>query len=163
MGFLNKQVTQVVAFFIALSLIIGCIWYFGHLKYQNGVQDTEAAYQQQVNELNEVQRSIEREAQNQVNKVMEKAANDREQTQSIIDSVSADNDRLRQRTENLASQLRQNASTTATLDGEAAAAGWTLFGSCTKRYEAMGAIADKQRDDLAEWKGYGEMVGDFGR
>lgn len=154
----KKEIMLVVVFFIIFISIIGGIWCFGQLKYKAGVNDTEAKYQQQITELNEAQRSIEREAQNQVNELSEKAEHERQKTQSIIDNVSADNDRLRQRAEVLASKLRESASSATSLDVEAAAQGWALFGSCTKRYENMGAIADKQRDDLKEWQGYGGVM-----
>lgn len=39
-----------------------------------------------------------------------------------------------------------------------AAQGWVLLGECGKQYAAMAEIADTQRDKLAEWQAWGEVV-----
>ena len=38
---------------------------------------------------------------------------------------------------------------------------WTLLGECAKEYKEMGQVADQQRDQLAEWQGYGETIEQF--
>ena len=42
-----------------------------------------------------------------------------------------------------------------------AAQGWVLLGECGKRYAAMAEIADGQRDKLAEWQAWGEVVSEL--
>ena len=42
-----------------------------------------------------------------------------------------------------------------------AAQGWVLLGECGKRYAAMAEIADGQRDDLARWQAWGEVVSEL--
>lgn len=42
-----------------------------------------------------------------------------------------------------------------------AAQGWVLLGECGKRYAAMAEIADTQRDKLAEWQAWGEVVSEL--
>ena len=56
---------------------------------------------------------------------------------------------------------RRNLPATAETAGapdEAAAAGWQLFGRCAERYAGVAEIADRQRNDLAEWQAYGQVV-----
>lgn len=49
--------------------------------------------------------------------------------------------------------------TTAASD-EAFTKGWALFGECTARYAEMAEVADRQRNDLAEWQAYGKAISD---
>ena len=75
-------------------------------------------------------------------------------------------DRLQQR---VAAQTNQGASVknlpqTARPSADAnAAQGWVLLGECGKRYAGLAAIADEQRDDLARWQAWGEVVDGVGQ
>lgn len=41
---------------------------------------------------------------------------------------------------------------------ETATKGWELFGASAARYAELAEVADKQRNDLAEWQAYGKAV-----
>lgn len=75
-------------------------------------------------------------------------------------------DRLQQR---VAAQANQGGSVknlpqTARPSADAnAAQGWVLLGECGKRYAGLAAIADEQRDDLARWQAWGEVVDGVGQ
>lgn len=75
-------------------------------------------------------------------------------------------DRLQQR---VAAQANQGGSVknlpqTARPPADAnAAQGWVLLGECGKRYAGLAAIADEQRDDLARWQAWGEVVDGVGQ
>ena len=43
-------------------------------------------------------------------------------------------------------------------DGEEVAKGWQLFGKCAAEYAGMAEVADRQRNDLAEWQAYGQTI-----
>ncbi len=165
MGVLLKkywaQVTQVVAFFIALAIVIGGIWYFGHLRYEKGVQDTENWYQSEIAILEAVQWSIERSAQEQVNTLMKEAENERQKTKLAIAAANSANSSLQQYTKDIANKLRETASPTSTFDVEKAARGWELLGQCSDEYSKLANVTDNQNDDLAEWQGYGGVIADL--
>ena len=54
--------------------------------------------------------------------------------------------------------LPKAAQTTGTLNDEALARGWALFGKCAIEYAGVAEVADEQRNDLAEWQAYGRVV-----
>ena len=73
-------------------------------------------------------------------------------------------DRLQQRIQTKTNQggSVKNLPQTARPSADAnAAQGWVLLGECGKRYAAMAEIADTQRDKLAEWQAWGEVVSEL--
>lgn len=50
------------------------------------------------------------------------------------------------------------AATATASDGNTAAGSWILFADCTAKYAEMAETADAQRNELAEWRAYGETV-----
>ena len=95
--------------------------------------------------------------QAKVDKLEKDVVNEREKTRHVIADMQSNADRLQQRAESLAQRVRANASTTSAPD-DAIAAGWSLFGRCTKEYGSMAGIADEQRYDLAEWQKYRAVI-----
>ena len=140
-----------------VGLFLFSIWYYGQAQYQKGVANTTAKFNEAIEKSGKAERSREQNLQAEVDKLEKDAVNEREKTKLVIADMQSNADRLQQRAESLAARLRANASTTSTPD-DALAAGWSLFGQCTKRYAEMGAIADRQRDDLAEWQKYGSVI-----
>ena len=146
---------------VVVALFLLTIWFNGQSQYQKGVANTTAKFNETLAESDKTERKREQILQAEVDKLEKDAVNEREKTKHVIADMQSNADRLQQRAESLAEslaeRLRANASTTSTSDG-AIAAGWSLFGQCTKRYAEMGAVADRQRDDLAEWQKYGSVI-----
>ena len=154
---LEKMALEAVAFITVAVVLIFSIWYYGHAQYQKGVANTTVKFNKTLEESGKAERSREQNLQAKVDKLEKDAVNEREKTKLVIADMQSNADRLQQRAESFAKRLRTNASTTSAPD-DAIAAGWSLFGQCTKRYAEMGAVADQQRNDLAEWQKYGTVI-----
>ena len=155
-GFLKLTWKPLLAIAV-VALFLFSIWYYGQAQYQKGVANTTAKFNKALEKSGKAERSREQNLQAKVDKLEKDAVNEREKTKLVIADMQSNADRLQQRAESLAERLRTNASTTSTSD-DAIAAGWSLFGQCTKRYAEMGAVADRQRNDLAEWQKYGAVI-----
>ena len=155
-GFLKLTWRPLLAIAV-VALFLFSIWYYGQAQYQKGVANTTAKFNEALEESGKSERSREQSLQAEVDKLEKDAVNEREKTKLVIADMQSNADRLQQRAESLAERLRANASTASAPDGTIAA-GWSLFGQCTKRYAEMGAVADRQRDDLAEWQKYGSVI-----
>ena len=155
-GFLKLTWKPLLAIAV-VALFLFSIWYYGQAKYQKGVANTTAKFNKALEESGKAERSREQNLQAKVDKLEKDAVNEREKTKHIIADMQSNADRLQQRAESFAERLRANASTPSAPD-DTLAAGWSLFGQCTKRYAEMGAVADRQRDDLAEWQKYGAVI-----
>ena len=116
--------------------------------HDKGYSEAAAKYERQALEAAKLQ-TIEQEKQN---------------AQTANANLRRELDRLQQR---ITQQSRQGASVknlpeTARPSADAnAAQGWVLLGECGKRYAAMAEIADGQRDKLAEWQAWGEVVSEL--
>ena len=155
-GFLKLTWKPLLAIAV-VALFLFSIWFYGQSQYQKGVANTTAKFNKALEESGKAERSREQNLQAKVDKLEKDAVNEREKTKLVIADMQSNADRLQQRAESFAKQLRANASTTSAPD-DTLAAGWSLFGQCTKRYAEMGAVADRQRDDLAEWQKYGAVI-----
>ena len=155
-GFLKLTWKPLLAIAV-VALFLFSIWYYGQAQYQKGIANTTAKFNKALEESGKAERSREQNLQAKVDKLEKDAVNEREKTKHVIADMQSNADRLQQRAESFAKRLRTNASTTSAPD-DALAAGWSLFGQCTKRYAEMGAVADRQRDDLAEWQKYGTVI-----
>ena len=155
-GFLKLTWKPLLAIAV-VGLFLFSIWYYGQAQYQKGVANTTAKFNEAIEKSGKAERSREQNLQAEVDKLEKDAVNEREKTKLVIADMQSNADRLQQRAESFAERLRADASTTSAPD-DAIAAGWTLFGQCTKRYAEMGAVADRQRDDLAEWQKYGAVI-----
>lgn len=155
-GFLKLTWKPLLAIAV-VALFLFIIWHYGQAQYKKGVANTTAKFNKTLEESGKTERSREQNLQAKVDKLEKDAVNEREKTKHVIADMQSNADRLQQRAESLAKRLRANASTTSAPD-DALAAGWSLFGQCTKRYAEMGAVADRQRDDLAEWQKYGSVI-----
>ena len=156
MGFLKLTWRPLLAIAV-VALFLFSIWFYGQSQYQKGVANTTAKINETLAESGKTERKREQILQAEVDKLEKDAVNEREKTKLVIADMQSNADRLQQRAESFAKRLRANASTTSAPD-DTLAAGWSLFGQCTKRYAEMGAVADRQRDDLAEWQKYGAVI-----
>ena len=155
-GFLKLTWKPLLAIAV-VAIFLFSIWYYGQAQYQKGVANTTAKFNKALEESGKAERLREQNLQEKVDKLEKDAVNEREKTKLVITDMQSNADRLQQRAESFAKRLRTNAGTTSAPD-DAIAAGWSLFGQCTKRYAEMGAVADRQRDDLAEWQKYGAVI-----
>ena len=102
----------------------------------------------------------ERQAAAALSAEQAKIENERQHAKTVISGLRGELGRVQQYAENQRSRanLPKTAATTGTLDDEAIARGWTLFGKCTAEYAGMAEVADEQRNDLAEWQAFGRVV-----
>ena len=102
----------------------------------------------------------ERQAAAALSAEQAKIEKERQHAKTVIAGLRGELGRLQQYAENQRSRanLPKTAATTGTLDDEAIARGWTLFGKCAAEYAGMAEVADEQRNDLAEWQAFGRVV-----
>ena len=102
----------------------------------------------------------ERQAAAALSAEQAKIEKERQHAKTVIAGLRGELGRVQQYAENQRSRanLPKTAATTGTLDDEAIARGWTLFGKCTAEYAGMAEVADEQRNDLAEWQAFGRVV-----
>ena len=145
-------------------LVSGCLMYGRH-EYRRGHQAATAYYEKQAlaaenARINAVRQTEQKAAQDYAAK-LQSIEQEKQNAQNANLALRRELDRLQQR---VAAQTNQGGSVknlpqTARASADAdAAQGWVLLGECGKRYAAMAEIADTQRDKLAEWQAWGEVV-----
>lgn len=134
------------------ALLAAAVWTYGHRQHQAGYLKAQTEYRLQ--EAAQTAAVLERERRTAAQLAAKQAEIEKEKihAENIIADLRGELDRVRQRV-----STRLSAAAAGTGD-EAAAAGWTLFGHCAAEYAAMAEIADRQRNDLAEWQAYGQAV-----
>ena len=102
----------------------------------------------------------ERQAAAALSAEQAKIEKERQHAKTVIAGLRGELGRVQQYAENQRGRtnLPKTAATTGTLDDEAIARGWTLFGKCAAEYAGMAEVADEQRNDLAEWQAFGRVV-----
>lgn len=146
---------------LALLALFGAWQYDRARQYTRGQTDkaaeislalAEAAKKQAEDTLNQ-----ERQAQRKLHAAQAAVEKERQDAQTVITDMRRELDRLRRHTAARAA-LPAAAASARPSDGTAAAQGWVLLGQCAERYAAVAETADEQRNDLAEWRAYGEAV-----
>ncbi len=84
---------------------------------------------------------------------------ERSHAKTVINSLRGELERVQQYAR--AQSGRRNlpaADSAAGASDESVAKGWALFGKCAAEYAGMAEVADRQRNDLAEWQAYSRIV-----
>ena len=146
----------------ALLLALAAAWQADRARqYTRGQADkaaeislalAKAAKKQTEDTLNQ-----ERQAQRRLHAAQAAVEKERQDAQTVITDMRRELDRLRRHTATRAA-LPAAAASARPSDGTDAAEGWVLLGQCAERYAAVAETADGQRNDLAEWRAYGEAV-----
>lgn len=151
---------------IALLALFGAWQYDRARQYTRGQTDkaaeislalAKAAQRQTEDTLNQ-----ERQAQRKLHAAQAAVEKERNHAQTVITDMRRELDRLRRHTATRAA-LPAAAASARPSDGADAAEGWVLLGQCAERYAAVAETADEQRNDLAEWRAYGEAVASTAR
>lgn len=151
---------------IALLALFGAWRYDCARQYTRGQTDkaaeislalAKAAKKQAEDTLNQ-----ERQAQRKLHAAQAAVEKERNHAQTVITDMRRELDRLRRHTATRAA-LPAAAASARPSDGADAAEGWVLLGQCAERYAAVAETADEQRNDLAEWRAYGEAVASTAR
>ena len=102
----------------------------------------------------------ERQAAAALSAEQAKIEKERQHAKTVIAGLRGELGRLQQYAENQRrrTNLPKATTTTGTLNDEAVARGWALFGKCAAEYAGMAEVADEQRNDLAEWQAFGRVV-----
>jgi putative membrane protein len=151
----------------ALLLALAAAWQADRARqYTRGQADkaaeislalAKAAKKQTEDTLNQ-----ERQAQRRLHAAQAAVEKERQDAQTVITDMRRELDRLRRHTAERAALPATPASARPS-DGADAAEGWVLLGQCAERYAAVAETADGQRNDLAEWRAYGEAVASTAR
>ena len=133
--------------------------------HDKGYSEAAAKYERQALEAENARihavRQTEQQAAQTYAAKLQTIEQEKQNAQTANANLRRELDRLQQR---ITQQSRQGASVknlpeTARPSADAnAAQGWVLLGECGKQYAAMAEIADEQRDDLARWQAWGEVV-----
>lgn len=153
-----------LAFAAFAALVSGCLMY-GRQEYRRGHAAATAYYEKQAlaaenARINAVRQTEQKAAQDYAAK-LQTIEQEKQDAKNANATLRRELDRLQQRVAAQANQggsvknLPQAARSSA---HQNAAQGWVLLGECGKRYAAMAEIADTQRDKLAEWQAWGEVV-----
>ena len=102
----------------------------------------------------------ERQAAAALSAEQAKIEKERQHAKTVIAGLRGELGRLQQYAENQRrrTNLPKATTTTGTPDDEAVARGWALFGKCAVEYAGVAEVADDQRNDLAEWQAFGQVV-----
>ena len=153
-----------LAFAAFAALVSGCLMY-GRQEYRRGHAAATAYYEKQAlaaenARINAVRQTEQKAAQDYAEK-LQTIEQEKQDAKNANATLRRELDRLQQRVAAQANQggsvknLPQAARSSA---HQNAAQVWVLLGECGKRYAAMAEIADTQRDKLAEWQAWGEVV-----
>ena len=156
-----------LAFAAFTALVSGCLMY-GRQEYRRGHQAATAYYEKQAlaaenARINAVRQTEQKAAQDYAAK-LQTIEQEKQDAQNANATLRRELDRLQQR---VAAQANQGGSvknlpqTTRPSADANAAQGWVLLGECSKRYAGLAAIADEQRDKLAQWQAWGEVVSEL--
>lgn len=149
------------------ALVSGCLMY-GRQEYRRGHAAATAHYEKQALKaenarVNAVRQTEQKAAQDYAAR-LQTIEQEKQNAQTANATLRRELDRLQQR---VAAQANQggsvkNVSQTTRPPADAnAAQGWVLLGECSKRYAGLAEIADGQRDDLARWQAWGEVVSEL--
>ncbi|WP_434779288.1 DUF2514 family protein [Neisseria sp. Ec49-e6-T10] len=147
----------------ALFLVVGGYLKGSHDKAQKWALsdakriqiETQAALKASEDARKKEQDAIDKLAQKQKELIYEK-----ENTKLAVSNADNELNRLRQTIANLKHQ-QSTTSTSASAPNEATTQSWDLLEQCSTEYTEMGKIADEQRDELAEWQVYGQVIDEF--
>lgn len=133
--------------------------------HDKGYNEAAAKYERQALEAENARihavRQTEQKAAQDYAARLQTIEQEKQDAQNANLALRRELDRLQQR---IAAKTNQGGSVknlpqTARPSADAnAAQGWVLLGECSKRYAGLAAIADEQRDDLARWQAWGEVV-----
>lgn len=154
---------QTIAVLIVAALL-AWFWFDGNQSaYQRGHNDATAKISLEIAENTRKQtESALKQERSQAADFAEKQAKlekEKQYAETTINNLRRELNRVQQYAYNQGRRQRLPAADKASgASDEAFAKGWELFGKCTHEYAGMAEIADKQRNDLAEWQAYGEVI-----
>lgn len=153
-----------LVFAVFAALVSGCLMY-GRQEYRRGHAAATAYYEKQAlaaeNARIATVRQTEQKAAQDYAARLQTIEQEKQNAQTANATLRRELDRLQQRIQTKTNQGRsvKNLPQTARPSADAnAVQGWVLLGECGKRYAAMAEITDTQRDKLAEWQAWGEVV-----
>lgn len=143
--------------------VLGLYLYGRHLSYKQGYIDATAKISLEIAENTRKQtESALKQERSQAADFAEKQAKlekEKQYAETTINNLRRELNRVQQYAYNQGRRQRLPATDKAAgTPDEAFAKGWELFGKCTHEYAGMAEIADRQRNDLAEWQAYGKTV-----
>ena len=146
--------------------ISGCLMYGRH-EYQRGHAAATAYYEKQAlaaenARVNAVRQTEQKAAQDYAAK-LQTIEQEKQDAKNANATLRRELDRLQQRVAkaNQGGSVKNLPQTARPSADANAAQGWVLLGECSKRYAGLAEIADGQRDDLARWQAWGEVVSEL--
>ena len=146
---------------VVLASLIAAISYQAGVDHVQKRWDEEKLVQaQDLAIANAKAQAIERKSQEALANKQKELEDEKRNTEMAIANADSELGRLQNTITNLKHKLSTTTQTSSPSDA-ALTQSWTLLGECAKEYKEMGAKADSQQDQLAEWQGYGETVNQF--
>lgn len=158
---MSKQLKLIAICSLALVIFLGLAgWYV----YWLGVTHERDAWTVKVAKAEAAQKekvlTIERQAASNLATKQKELNDEKQKTVLAVSGANSELDGLRQTITNLKRKLPTTTSGTSPTN-EALARSWDALESCSKEYTTVAKVADEQRDELAEWQAYGQVIDDF--
>ena len=143
---------------VAISSLIAALSYQAGVDHvQKRWDEEKLIHAQDLAIANAKALEIERKSQEALAQKQKELEDEKRNTEMAIASADHELGRLH----NTIASLKRKLSTATQSPSPSDAVltqSWTLLGECAKEYQQMGQVADRQRDQLAEWQAYGETV-----
>ena len=149
-----------LALVVIASLIAAFSYQAGVDHVQKRCDEEKLVHAQDLAIANAKALAIERKSQEALANKQKEVEDEKRNTEMAIASADTELGRLQNTLASLKRKLSTPTQTTSPSD-TALTQSWTLLGECAKEYKEMGQVADRQRDQLAQWRAYGETVEGF--
>ncbi len=149
-----------LALVVIASLIAAFFYQAGVDHVQKRWDEEKLVHAQDLAIANAKALAIERKSQEALANKQKELEDEKRNTEMAIASADTELGRLQNTLASLKRKLSTPPQTPSPSDA-ALTQSWTLLGECAKEYKEMGQVADRQRDQLAQWRAYGSVVNDY--
>ncbi len=146
-----------LALVVIASLIAAFFYQAGVDHVQKRWDEEKLVHAQDLAIANAKALAIERKSQEALANKQKELEDEKRNTEMAIANADHELGKL----QNTLARLKRKLSTsptTASPSDAVLAQSWELLGECAKEYQEMGKVADRHRDQLAEWQAYGQTV-----
>ena len=150
-----------LALVILASLIAAIAYQAGADRVQTKWNEEKLVHAQELMIAHAKAQAIERKAQETLAQKQKELEDEKRNTEMAIAGAAAIDKRMSNTVASLKAKLSASTSGSSAFNEHDLARSWDLLEGCTGKYIEVSRIADRQRDNLAEWQAYGETINQF--